>query len=120
MADSQVDTVASAIHRLVWNVMLEKVIAKLLLAVPFLGWPIIKDIFIGLLDKYLLMPLFEEGARWGIFTSIDFKTDEEYNAYKDRAVELVGSQGEETWNEDSRKAFRDAARDLIVLHPRSP
>jgi len=49
----------------------------LLLAVPFSGWPVIRPVFLYCLDTLLVKPLFEEMARWGAFTSIDFKTDQD-------------------------------------------
>lgn len=114
MNQSRVDKVADTMHRLLWENVLRDWVAKLLVTVPVLGWPVFNQVFLFLVDNYLVEPLFKELSRWGVFTSIDWKTDEQYQAYKEQALALVAAQGQDDW--PGREEFKNAARNLIRFH----
>lgn len=106
-------------HRLLWTNLLKEWASGLIKTVPVLGWPVINNIFLYLVDTYLVEPLFIALSRFGVFTSIDWQNDEIYNSYKSEAVKLIGTQDKDVWPEIDRKAFRDASRNLIKFHIRS-
>jgi len=100
-------------QKLLWENILRSYVVSITKAVPFLGWPVINNVFIFVLEEYLVEPLFNELARYGVFTSIDWKNTEQYAAYRQEAVKLVASQGGE-WTD--RESFKNAARSLIRFH----
>lgn len=110
---SQVERVTDIMHRLLWNNILEVWVSGILRPVPVVGLPVIRSIVMWLIDKFVVVPLFEILVRYGVFTSIDWGTEEVYNAYEAEAKKIVGMQDAEEWPENERKAFRDAARKLI-------
>jgi hypothetical protein len=113
---TQVDKVSKMMQRLLWENSLRAVVEKVLITVPVLGWPVFKDVFLYLIDTYFVEKMFDELSRWGVFVSIDWKTEEQYQAYLSRAKDLVEQQTTPVWSEGDRKAFKDAARDLIRFH----
>ena len=96
--------------RLLWDNILRGYLASMTKAVPILGWPVINNVFLYLIENYLIDPLFNELSRYGVFTSIDWKNTEQYAAYRQEAVKLIGAQNGE-WPD--REKFKNAARNLI-------
>ena len=110
---SQVERVTDAMNRILWDNLLRDFLHGLFASVPVLGWPVISDLILMFFDKFVMMRLFNVLATWGVFTSIDWKNDEIYSAYKAEAIKLVAMQDRPDWPDVERKAFKDAARKLV-------
>lgn len=119
MAKSYIEKLSETMHRILWENILEEWLTKLMITVPVLGWPVIKDIVLYLVDTYIVEPLFIALTRWGVFTQIDWKNNEIYAAYRQEAVKLIGAQDQAEWPELDRKAFKDAARKLVRFNIRA-
>ncbi len=119
MSQSYVEKVSDTMHRLLWDNLIEEWIAGLIKTIPVLGWPVISNVFLYLVESYLVEPLFTALSRFGVFTSIDWQNDAIYTAYKAEAIKLVGAQDKDEWPEVDRKAFKDAARNLVRFHFKS-
>lgn len=114
---SKVTDVSDVMRKLIWNGVVEAWVRKMMIAVPVLGWPVVKDVFLYLVETYLVGPVFEELARFGVFTSIDFRDEHQYQAYRKEAEKIIALQESSAdWKAEERKAFRDAARNLIVFN----
>jgi len=119
VSKSYVGKIAETMHRLLWENIIEEWLSKLMIQVPVLGWPVIRDVVLFLVDRWLVEPMFLIASRWGVFTSIDWKNNEIYDSYRQEAVKLIGAQDQDVWPEPDRKAFKDAARKLVRFNIRS-
>lgn len=100
-------------NRLLWENILQQFLDSYLIAQsPILGWAPIRNTIDFLVDHYVAEPLFSILVTWGVFTSIDWKTKEVYDSYEKAALTLIHTQGD-IWDDKDRKAFKDAARELI-------
>jgi hypothetical protein len=113
MPKSKVENVTDTIRRLVWETLARKWLEGLMLTVPVLGLPIIRNVVLYLFETYVLDALFQELARWGVFQSIEWKNEAQYNKYKSEALKLVEAQALPEWPAKEREAFKNAARELI-------
>jgi len=113
---SKVSDAADIMRKLLWTNLVKAWALKAITVVPFLGWPIVKDVFFFILEKTLIDDLFMELSRFGVFTSIDWQSNEEYEAYKKEAEKLVPLQSTPEWPLEERKKFREAASALIHFH----
>jgi len=107
------------VHQLIWNNVIEKYIAKLMITVPVLGWPVIRDVVLYLADKYLVEPLLLFMVTLGVNLNIDSINAEAYKAYGLEARKMIGAQESGVWNPIDREEFRRAAKKLINITLRS-
>src|SRR5574343_961145 len=120
MTLSYVEKVAKTMHQLLWQNMLRELVTVSLAQTPVLGvffsLPPVQFLIMIFIEKYFEKPMFTILSRFGVFTSIDWKNEEQYNEYELQAKKLVPLQDKEEWNEADRKLFKDAARSLIRFH----
>jgi len=120
---SYVEKVTNIAHMILWDNILEEFISVSLPAIPYVGVvfanPIVNRLTLWFVDKYLAYPLFLLLCRKGVFVTIDWETEAQYNAYHEEAKKLVPLQEREHWDEDERKKFKEAAKNLIIYHIRS-
>lgn len=114
---SKVSDVSDVMRKLLWKNVVEAWVRRAIVAIPVLGWSVFKDVFIFVVETYLVEPLFVELARYGVFTTIDFQNALQYDAYKKEAEKIIVLQDlSSDWKTEEREVFRNAARNLIVFH----
>lgn len=114
---SYVEKVTDTMKKLLWDNLLEEFVIVELPLIPVIGpvfaIPLVNKLTVYFIQEYIAEPLLKVLTRFGIFTSIDWKEGAMYNEYEARAKKLISLQDKEVWNEEDRKAWRDAARALI-------
>lgn len=114
------DKTERIVHAIIFDVALSTVVDKLLLAVPWLGWPVIKQVFLFVLNKIvsLLYAEIEQGVALAL---IDQRVTAEKDAYI-RAVEALKQEltkpNGEAEVEKAKEEYRRRLRDLIRIPPR--
>lgn len=109
-------TIEEVIHNLLFDVVLKAVMARLVQAIPFLGFPIINPL-VGFLLGKLVGIFYEELSRFVSFKLIDFKTEKQKNEYNESVEVLkkaVESQDEESIKR-AKEEMRAKLRDLVSL-----
>lgn len=118
--NSTVGVVESIIHGAVMDVAVNAAIGAAISAVPFLGLPVIKQLF-GWVVNWVAGLLAEQLERFVAFTIIDIQTGQQAAAYSDAVLELKRAikygDPDETKKaeqlEAARKKFRETLGDLI-------
>lgn len=114
------DKAERVVHAIIFDVALNTVIDKILVAVPWLGWPVIKQVFLFVLHK-LVSLLYAEIEQGVALALIDQRVTAEKDAYI-KAVEALkkelskAAEGEEV--EKAKEEYRRRLRDLIRIPPR--
>ncbi len=116
MSESYVERISSTMHRLLYINIIEPQLKLFLVGVPILGWPVIRDIILYAINTYLIEELFLSLTRFGVFTSIDWENDKQYEAYKSQAIRIIGMQDRMEWPKNDREEFKKSARALINFH----
>lgn len=121
---SKVSDTADIMRRLLWNNVLRTWAIGVIATIPILNLPVVSAMTLALFENFVMenaltIKLFKELSSYGIFTSIDWKSDEEYDAYKKEAEKLVPLQSQPDWPIKERMLFREAASNLIHLHLKS-
>lgn len=98
------------IELLLFDVLLERVISRIMITVPFFGLPVIKQITIYAISK-LLRIVYDEAKLYNAFFKIDQKVDKEVLRFI-KAKEKVQKNEKD---EKAQEEFKQAARDLIYL-----
>lgn len=92
-------------------------ISKIIIAVPFLGWPVINQIFTKLVYKLASM-FIKEVETLAIFMKIDFKVNGQRERYEEATDQLREVLKTPNTNEDVQRAkdeYKNKLRDLIML-----
>lgn len=114
---SQISDTAEVMRKLLWQNLVKAWAEKAVIVVPFLGWPVVKQVFFYLIETYLVDPLFVDLARFGVFTSIEWRDEIEYAAYKTEAQKVIVLQSlSSDWPKEEREVFKNAAKNLIRFH----
>jgi len=105
------------VKSLVFEVVVSQVLSKILLAAPFLAWPIVNPIFV-LGFKWVAGKIYDEMALVISFQMIALKTDEQVRKYGAVVKEIQAIQErKEALSEEKRKEYRERLADLIRLRP---
>lgn len=110
--------IEKTIHSLIFDVALEAALAEAIILVPFLGFPIIKQIFY-FIARNLMELVYKQLALATIFTMIDIDVENQRLTYEAARTALKKelSKPEDLKNETERQAaveeFRRKLRDLI-------
>lgn len=75
------------IHSLIFDVALKAVLEKIVIAVPFLGYPVIRPVFALIVNK-LFELLYEELSTFVQFEVIDFQNAEKNKEYQNAVQDL--------------------------------
>lgn len=107
------------IKKLYFEVVVEAAIASSIAALPFLGVPVIKQIYTFLV-KHFAGNLFEEGEVYGLFYDIDSEVDEETTEYQEATdtlrTELERDDLTEEEKQRAKDEYKEKLRNLIMLN----
>lgn len=107
-----------AIKSIFFEQIVKAVISKIIIAVPFLGWPIINQIFTGLVYKLAKM-FIKEMETLSVFIKIDFEVDGQRREYEKATEEMKEALKNPQSYENLQKAkdeYREKLRNLIMLN----
>jgi hypothetical protein len=106
--------IEGVVKGLFFDVILKAAASRIISAIPFLGWPGINTIFIGLLTK-LAQVFYEELHRAAVFSLIDWRIEGERRVYEKALSDLRQAMDTEKGVEDAKQKFRNALADLIRM-----
>lgn len=118
MSKSYIEQKTDLMTRLLWENILQELFESWLVTLPFLGWPVIRNVVVWFVENYLVEKLFKIATRWGVFTSIDWQNEKVHKEYSKQADKLIAAQNVGEWDPDDRKKFKEAARNLIRFNLR--
>lgn len=111
--------VEKTIESLYYSAVVEAVIAKSIMAFPFLGLPVIKQIYSSMVKK-IASKIYFEAETLGMFIKIDLTVDNQEREYTEATEELkVVIAKPEATEEEKQKAkdeFKKKLRALIMLN----
>jgi len=105
--------------KLLFELLIEKAITKVIASVPFFGLPVINPIFIFAAEK-LYSYLYDELEEEGTLLMIGIKTDHQRVKYQEATTELQTSIKEGQSDEEIKKAreeFKKRLKNLVNLNP---
>lgn len=98
------------VELLVFDVLLDRVVSRILTAVPFFGLPVIKQITLFAISK-LLRVFYDEAKLYQTFLKIDAKVDKEVK----EVVEATEVLKENEDDPDAQENFKEKFRKLIDM-----
>lgn len=105
--------------KIIFDLVVKKAIAKVILAVPFLGLPVVNPVFVYVAQK-LFTALYNEIEFEGELLMIGIKTDFQDKKYKEATTALGQAIKQGKTDEELQKAhdeFKKRLHDLISLKP---
>jgi len=124
MADTT-NTLDQVVHNLVINVALQAALNAIVVAVPFLGYPVIKTVFFFLATQFSEL-LYGEMSKLIVFNVIGIKEAQNQKAYQD-AVDQLGkalavknnviTEQDHAKIQAAQEKFKNTFNDLIRLRP---
>jgi hypothetical protein len=112
----QDDLVDAIVKGLIFEVALRAVVARLILVVPFLGWPVINPVFVFILSKIAGL-LFDEMAKVVSFGIIELQVDHQRKTYEESVdkLKLALTAGDPDAIKQAKEEFKNRLGDLIRL-----
>jgi len=107
------DKAENAIRSLLFDVAFDRVLTRILSAVPWLGYPVIKQLF-SFLARKLLVLVYNEAEEGLALLVIQIRVRAEKTAYDAAVLKL--KQGD--MSDAAQEEFRRRLRDLIRIPPR--
>ena len=104
------------IKRILIRKVVSEITSKVVLAIPFFGWPIVNQIFVAIAYKYV-MKFFSEADLHGISITVNFKVESQKLKYEESVKNLkkVVMDTDKTKEEveKAKNEFENSLRDLI-------
>lgn len=107
--------------KLIFDVLVEKAITKVIAAIPFFGMPVINPIFVYAAEK-LYSYLYDETEEEGTLLYIGIRTDHQRSKYQESVKELetATTQGQtDAQIKQAREEFKKRLKNFINLNPPS-
>lgn len=97
---------------IIYKMVLEAVIKKIIASAPFLSTPIINPIFLFIIRK-IFDRVYSEMSLHGAFIMIDLKTEAEKNRYQKAVENLKNAMQKQGSADEEKEKFKETLRDLI-------